>query len=329
MLRAAEEIVRRTVNTSFPLGNEILRMDLIQARGEPSQYRCVHHIEVQLNGGTIMSLYAKTGNEFQIKREVALYRDVFDPETTKTPRLYGISESGDESGLECLVIEAISGERFNKTNKDHIDLVFQAYAELHRNCRRRVSEMRRVFTGKKGSDNPDPQQMFDELRSHVRILTEIGIDVNVLDVFYRDDVHQDVIAELPTFVHGDISEDNILVVPETGEVRFIDFGYSAIRAGTSEFMYYHREANPFAELFERGLRAYWRAADTSVSFPEFLVRQNYWNASYHADCLTWDIVEWQSSDARNQPEGVANFVATWSQIERAARDIQRLIHEKR
>ena len=136
---------------------------------------------------------------------------------------------------------------------------------------------------------PQPQKMFDRIFMIWGLATAFGITRDDLAVFYEQRVLDLVLSEEPTLVHGDFGLHNLLIDPATLHVKFIDFGFSNLRAASSDLMYEFNSDNSYGEHLESGLRAYYETSDQDVSYAAFRIRHAYWHASCYADMFAWQM----------------------------------------
>lgn len=276
-------VIRQVMGESLGRPAQAAEISLVQARGNDERWRRVYRVQLAPSQHNIQTFYAKLGNDFQIRKEHVLYREVFAPDLTSTPRLVGSCTCDD---VICLLLESVSGTAFDMGSKSQVEAVFRRYAHFHNQGRSFVTRFTHLVPS--AGATTDPTHMFDRL-TQATGLGEFDLTADALEPFY-DSRWIDLVMDEPlTLVHGDISGDNILLSSDSLDVHFIDFGLAAVRPGSSEFLYYNLEldnAHFPSHRLEFGLRSYWSEAETNVSFREFLMRQAYWSASYSADCLS-------------------------------------------
>ena len=257
--------------------------------------RNVHKLVVTTPSGDTLTLYAKTGTDFQVRLEAALYQGAFGRDFSVAPRFIGATE---RDGVHCFITEEVAGEPLDGDNRDHAIAALTSLALLHREGRRHVAALLPIFTGpaRAVSLSPQPQKMFDRIFMVWGLATAFGITRDDLAVFYEQRVLDLVLSEEPTLVHGDFGLHNLLIDPATLQVKFIDFGFSNLRAASSDLMYEFDSDNSYGEHLESGLRAYYETSDQDVSYEEFRIRHAYWHASCYADMFAWQITKEDLAD---------------------------------
>ena len=280
-----DALIEMTLKQAFGQGAEIIDRTEIPVAGTK---RHVHKLAVTTPGGEQLRLFAKTGTDFQVRVEAALYQDVLGSEFTAAPRFIAATE---RDGVHCFITEEAAGEPLDGTNQDHVVAAFRALAQFHRQGRPHVGALMDIFTGPTSNvpHSADPQKMFDRIFKIWGLATNFGITKDDLAVFYDQRALDLVLNEEPTLVHGDFGLNNLLIEPATLNVRFIDFGFADVRAASSDFMYEFDSGDTFGDHLETGLRAYWESSDQGVSYETFRVRQAYWHASYYADVFSWHL----------------------------------------
>ena len=251
-------------------------------------YRIVHKLTVATPSGDTLKLFAKTGTDFQVRVEAALYKNALGPDFTAAPRFIAATV---KDGVHCFITEASAGEPLDGTNKDHVVAAFRALAQFHRQGRPHVNSLMDVFAGPTSivAHRANPKDMFDRIFMIWGLATAFGITRDDLAIFYDQRVLDLVLSEEWTFVHGDFGDYNLLIDPHTLNVQFIDFGFSNIRAASSDLLYELDSSKMFGDHLQAGLRAYWEASDQGVSYEAFRLRQAYWHASYYADVYSWQL----------------------------------------
>lgn len=286
-----ESLISSAIVKAFGSSAKITKLEKIQERTG----RQVHKLTVEGISEQPVTLFSKTGNHYYVKLESALYQRVFSSESMETPKLIIATE---QEGMHCIVIEETKGQPIDYTNKDHVEAAFRALAHFHRHNRPHIPKMTDIFTNPPGhaNNNPNPQTMFDRIKGVWDKATHLGLTQNDFDIFYDQRIMNIVLSEKPTFVHGDFASGNLLIDEKTMTVRFIDFGYSAIRAGTSDFMQFFGTQSILGDLLELGLGQYWKNSDQGVSYEEFKIRHAYWHGSCYADVFSWKLSESDLSD---------------------------------
>ena len=280
-----EERIAATLAEAFGPGVQIQACAAVPGVGTE---RKVHKLSIATPAGDNLKLFAKTGTDSQVRLESALYQSAFGSDFTVGPRFIAATE---DDGVHCLITEEAAGEPLDVANQDHVVAAFRALAELHRLGRPHASAIIDVIHGPttKVAHFTNPRDMFDRIFMIWGLATAFGITRDDLAIFYDPRVLDLVLAEEWTFVHGDFGGHNLLIDPNTLDVRFIDFGFGEVRAASSDLMYEFDYGKVFGDHLHAGLRAYWEASDQGVSFETFRIRQAYWHASYYADVYSWQL----------------------------------------
>lgn len=292
-----EALIFSTLEKTFASNPIMTDLTKVQDRRK----RQVYKLTIKQNTGELLTLFAKIGTDYQLKIESALYQRVFAPELTKTPQLIAANE---QDGVRCIIIEETQGEPIDYANRDHVMAAFLALANFHRHNRQYIHKMNDIFTNAPGhaNNNPNPQTMFDRIKDVWDRAIHLGFTQDEFDIFYDQRVMDIILSENPTFVHGDFASGNLLIDPSTMTIGIIDFGYSAIRAATSDFMQFFGTQSVLGDLLEPGMRHYWRNSDQGVSYNEFKIRHAYWHGSCYADVFSWklDEVDLKDQDATDR-----------------------------
>lgn len=278
-----EERIAATLEDAYGQGVKIQECNEVPGVGIA---RKVHRLSIATPAGDHLDLFAKAGTDSQVRIEAALYQRVFGSDFAVAPRFIAATEA---NGVHCFITEEVVGEPVDASNQDHVVAAFRALAELHRLGRPHVGALIDAIHGPttKVAHFTNPRDMFDRIYMIWGLATAFGITRDDLAVFYDQQVLNLVLDEEWTFVHGDFSPNNLLINPDTLDVRFIDFGYGEVRAASSDLLYEFNYGKVFGEHLHAGLRAYWEACDQGVSFETFRIRQAYWHASYYADVFSW------------------------------------------
>ena len=295
-----DALIEMTLKQAFGQGAEIVDCTEIPGVGTK---RHVHKLAVATPGGEQLKLFAKTGTDFQVRVEAALYQDVLGSEFTAAPRFIAATE---RDGVHCFITEEAAGEPLDGTNQDHVVAAFRALAQFHRQGRPHVGALMDLFTGPTSivTHSANPKDMFHRIFKIWGLATNFGITKDDLAVFYDPRVLDLVLNEEPTLVHGDFGPNNLLIDPAALKVRFIDFGFANVRAASSDFMYEFDSGDTFGDHLETGLRAYWESSDQGVSYETFRVRQAYWHASYYADVFSWHLQKEDLEDENRRGDRV-------------------------
>ena len=280
-----DALIEMTLEQAFGQGTEIIDRTEIPVAGTK---RHVHKLAVTTPGGEPLKLFAKTGTDFQVRVEAALYQKALGSEFTAAPKFIAATE---RDGVQCFITEEAAGEPLDGTNKAHVVAAFRALAQFHRQGRPHVSSLMDVFAGPTSivTHRANPKDMFDRIFMIWGLATAFGITRDDLAIFYDQRVLDLVLSEEWTFVHGDFGDYNLFIEPHTLNVQFIDFGFSNIRAASSDLLYELDSSKMFGDHLQAGLRAYWEASDQGVSYETFRLRQAYWHASYYADVYSWQL----------------------------------------
>ncbi len=284
--------IAATLQEAFGQGVQIQECNEVPGVGSE---RKVHKLSVATPAGDHLKLFAKTGTDSQVRIEAALYQSVFGSDFAVAPRFIAATE---DNGVHCFITEEVVGEPLDDSNQDHVVAAFRALAELHRLGRPHVGTIIDVIHGPttKVAHFTNPRDMFDRIFMIWGLATAFGITRDDLDIFYDQKVLDLVLEEEWTFVHGDFSPNNLLINPDTLDVRFIDFGFGEVRAASSDLLYEFNDGKVFGDYLHAGLRAYWEAFDQGVSFETFRLRQAYWHASYYADVFSWYLTKHDLED---------------------------------
>lgn len=280
-----EERIAATLAKAFGPGVQIQECAAVPGAGTE---RKVHKLSIAAPAGDNLKLFAKTGTDSQVRIEAALYQSAFGSDFTVAPRFIDATE---DDGVHCLITEEAAGEPLDVANQDHVVAAFRALAELHRQGRPHASALVDVIHSPKAKAThyANPRDMFDRIFMIWGLATAFGITHDDMAIFYDQRVLDLVLAEEWTFVHGDFGVHNLLIDPNTLDVRFIDFGFGEVRAASSDLMYEFDSGDTFGDHLQAGLRAYWEASDQGVPFETFRIRQAYWHASYYADVYSWHL----------------------------------------
>lgn len=311
-----EALISTTLEKAFGSKVKINTLSQIQERRE----RQVHRLTVEGLSDEPVTLFSKTGSHFYIQLESALYQRVFSTESMETPKLIAASE---QDGVHCFIIDEVKGQPIDYGNLDHVKAAFLTLARFHNHNRQYIHKMEDIFTNPRGraNNNPNPQMMFDRIKDVWDRAISLGLKQDEFDIFYNQEVMDLILSEEPTFVHGDVAADNMFIDLNTMTVRCFDFGYSAIRAATSDFMYFFGSESIFGNLLEPGLHYYWQNSDQGVSYSEFKIRHAYWHASCKADALSWKLNEADLNDEEIRRRKVSNLEA----IQQASQCIKKLL----
>ena len=282
-----EERIAATLAKAFGQGVQIQECAEVPGVGTE---RKVHKLVVTTPADDNLKLFAKTGTNSQVRVEAALYQSAFGSDFSVAPRFIAATE---DNGVHCFITEEVVGEPVDASNQDHVVAAFRALAELHRLGRPHVGTLIDVIHGPttKIAHFTNPRDMFDRIFMIWGLATAFGITRDDLAIFYDQRVLDLVLSEEWTFVHGDFGPNNLLIDPDTLDVRFIDFGFGEVRAASSDLLYEFNYGKVFGEHLHAGLRAYWEASDQGAPFETFRIRQAYWHASYYADVFSWYLTE--------------------------------------
>lgn len=286
------ERIAATLEQAFARGVDVQECAEVPGVGTE---RKVHKLVVTTPSGDTRALYAKTGTDSQVRLEAALYQSAFGSDFSIAPRFIGATE---RDGVHCFITEEVVGEPVDGNNRDHAIASLSALALLHREARRHVAALLPVFAGptRAVSLSPQPQKMFDRIFMVWGLATAFGITHGDLAVFYEQRVLDLILSEEPTLVHGDFGLHNLLIDPATLQVRFIDFGFSNLRAASSDLMYEFDSDNSYGEHLDAGLRAYYETSDQEVTYEAFRIRHAYWHASCYADMFAWQMTKEDLAD---------------------------------
>lgn len=280
-----EERIAATLREAYGQGVQVQECNEVPGVGTE---RKVHKLSIATPAGHHLNLFAKTGTDSQVRIGAALYQRIFGSDFAVAPRFIAATEN---NGVHCFITEEVVGEPVDASNQDHVVAAFRALAGLHRLGRPHVGTLIDVIHGPttKVAHFTNPRDMFDRIFMIWGLATAFGITRDDLAIFYDQRVLDLVLNEEWTFVHGDFGPNNLLINPETLDVRFIDFGFGEVRAASSDLMYEFNYGKVFGEHLHAALRAYWEASDQGVSFETFRLRQAYWHASYYADVYSWQL----------------------------------------
>ena len=284
--------IAATLQEAYGQGVQIQECDEVPGVGNE---RKVHKLSVATPAGDHLKLFAKTGTDSQVRIEAALYQSVFGSDFAVAPRFIAATE---DNGVHCFITEEVAGEPLDDSNQDHVVAAFRALAELHRLGRPHVGALIDAIHGPttKVAHFTNPRDMFDRVFMIWGLATAFGITRDDLDIFYGQRVLDLVLEEEWTFVHGDFSPNNLLINPDTLDVRFIDFGFGEVRAASSDLLFEFDYGKVFGDHLHAGLQAYWEASDQGVSYETFRLRQAYWHASYYADVFSWYLTKQDLED---------------------------------
>jgi hypothetical protein len=296
---ALPDLLRRTIAATFGGLVTIDALEKVAEHVDGEHAKVVHRLELAGPGGLPINLYAKTGNSAGLRAELTLYEQVFAGGTSLAPRLLG---SGVEQDTVCFLLEAIGGQQFDPTDREHLALVFHHLAIFHQHNQPLVDALVTVRPGLR--DPAPPWTMFDRLGAMAKHWEYVGLQHADLTIFSHPGVTALVASEPATLVHGDLQPRNVLVDLPAETVHLLDYDCAAIRPGTSEFMYFSYLASPnlldgdpdlTGDRLHYGLRCYYEAVRQAATFAELQMRQFYWHASYFADCLSW-MLGWRPRD---------------------------------
>ena len=278
-----EERIAATLQKAYGQGVQVQECAEVPGVGTE---RKVHKLRIATPAGDRLKLFAKTGTDSQVRIEAALYQSIFGSDFAVAPRFIAATE---DNGVHCFITEEVVGEPVDASNQDQVVAAFRALAELHRLGRPHVGTLTDIIHGPttKVAHFTNPRDMFDRIFMIWGLATAFGITRDDLAIFYDQRVLDLVLKEEWTFVHGDFSPNNLLIDPDSLDVRFIDFGFGEVRAASSDLLYEFDYGTVFGDHLHAGLQAYWKASDQGVSFETFRIRQAYWHASYYADVFSW------------------------------------------